>query len=87
MVSYVVLSWVALSGIVSIFVQIFQCIPIDFIWEGWKKGEFGPYKCLDINALGFTTAAMSIAQDIAIIAMPLPLLARLNVSRRCKFAS
>lgn len=83
-VSYVVLFWVAASGIVSIFVQIFQCTPINFIWEGWKKGEFGPYKCIDINALGFATAASSIAQDIAIIVMPLPLLARLNVSRRCK---
>ncbi|KAK0634833.1 hypothetical protein B0T17DRAFT_472500, partial [Bombardia bombarda] len=84
MVTYGVMAWVSLSSIIFVFLQIFQCVPIAFIWEGWKKGEFGPYKCLDINALGFASAAFSIAQDIVILVMPLPLLARLNVSRRSK---
>ncbi|KAK0705085.1 hypothetical protein B0H67DRAFT_370576 [Lasiosphaeris hirsuta] len=83
--AYAVMAWVSLSGAIFVFLQIFQCVPIPFIWEGWKKGDFGPYSCLDINALGFTSAASSIAQDIVIIIMPLPLLTKLNVSRRSKF--
>ncbi|KAM7220269.1 hypothetical protein V8F06_004411, partial [Rhypophila decipiens] len=83
-ISYGVMLWAALSGLVSVFLQIFQCTPIAFIWEGWKRGAFGSHRCIDVHALGFTTAAMSIAQDLVIIVMPLPLLAKLNVSRRCR---
>ncbi|KAK3343865.1 CFEM domain-containing protein [Lasiosphaeria hispida] len=82
--AYVVMAWVSLSGVIFVILQIFQCVPIPFIWEGWKKGDFGPYRCFDINALGFTSAAFSIAQDIVIIIMPLPLLTKLHVSRRSK---
>ncbi|KAK3680464.1 CFEM domain-containing protein [Podospora appendiculata] len=84
-VAYTVMAWVAMSGVLFVFLQVFQCIPIAVIWEGWKKGGFGWYRCLDINTLAFTTAGFSIAQDIVILVMPLPLLARLNVSRRSKF--
>ncbi|KAK3320794.1 CFEM domain-containing protein [Cercophora scortea] len=84
-VAYTVMAWVAMSGVLFVFLQVFQCIPIAFIWEGWKKGNFGWYRCLDVNTLAFTTAGFSIAQDIVILVMPLPLLARLNVSRRSKF--
>ncbi|KAK3387575.1 CFEM domain-containing protein [Podospora didyma] len=84
LVSYAVMAWVVVSGIMFVFLQIFQCIPIPFIWEGWKGGVFGPYRRLDISALAFTTAGFSIAQDIVILIMPLPLLARLNVSRRSR---
>ncbi|KAK0706678.1 hypothetical protein B0T26DRAFT_467275 [Lasiosphaeria miniovina] len=84
LVAYAVMAWVVLSGMVFVSLQIFQCMPINFIWEGWKKGEFGPYRCLDINTLGFTMAAFNIAQDIAILILPLPRLAKLDVSRRSR---
>ncbi|KAK4655854.1 hypothetical protein QC762_306080 [Podospora pseudocomata] len=83
-ITLVVMTWVGLSGLIFVFCQIFQCAPISFIWEGWRKGEFGPFSCLDINALGYTTAAFSIAQDIVILVMPLPLLIKLNVNVRSK---
>ncbi|KAK0741849.1 hypothetical protein B0T21DRAFT_306114 [Apiosordaria backusii] len=83
-VTFVVMTWVSLSGVIFVFCQIFQCVPIPYIWEGWRKGEFGPFTCLDINTLGYTTAAFSIAQDIVILVMPLPLLIKLNVSLRSK---
>ncbi|KAM7193358.1 hypothetical protein V8F20_008408 [Naviculisporaceae sp. PSN 640] len=83
-ITYIIILWIAISGIVSVFIQIFQCTPVSFIWEGWKRGHFGPHRCLDVHALGFATAALGAAQDLVIIIMPLPLLAKLNVSRRCK---
>ncbi|KAK0626376.1 hypothetical protein B0T14DRAFT_387386, partial [Immersiella caudata] len=82
--SFVTMAWVGISGIIFVFLQLFQCVPVQFIWEGWKKGDFGSYQCLDVNALAFTTATFGIAQDIVILVLPLPLLAKLDVSRRSK---
>ncbi|KAK3314694.1 hypothetical protein B0H66DRAFT_318813 [Apodospora peruviana] len=81
---YGVMAWVAVSGLAWLLAQILQCVPINFIWEGWKQGSFGPHHCIDVNTLGYTMAGFSIAQDIVILVMPLPLVARLNVSRRSK---
>ena len=82
--SFVTMAWVVVSGVIFVFLQLFQCVPVQFIWEGWKKGSFGSYHCLDVNALAFTTATFSIAQDVVIIILPLPLLAKLDVSLRSK---
>ncbi|KAK5662876.1 hypothetical protein OQA88_6287 [Cercophora sp. LCS_1] len=81
---FAVMAWVAVSGVVFIFLQIFQCTPVAYLWDGWKKGAFGPFRCSDLNTLAFTSAAFSIGQDMVILILPLPLLARLDVSRRSK---
>ncbi|KAL1868061.1 SNARE-binding exocyst subunit S6 [Diaporthe australafricana] len=78
---YGVMAWVATSGIIFIFMQIFQCVPVPFVWEGWL-GTFGPHGCLNVNALTYTAAAFSITQDIVILVMPLPLLWNLNTGLR-----
>ncbi|KAK4228918.1 hypothetical protein QBC38DRAFT_360661, partial [Podospora fimiseda] len=89
LITYAVIFWVCLSSFIFVFCQIFQCLPVNHIWElGWVKGgQFGPghpFFCLDINTLTYTIAAFSIAQDIFILLMPLPLLVKLNVSKRSK---
>lgn len=84
--TYLVMTWVALSGIAFISFQIFQCYPVAFIWEGWKKSEFGPHRCFDVNTLAYASAASSIAQDLVILIMPLPLIVKLNVTLRTKVA-
>jgi hypothetical protein len=82
--SFVTMAWVKISGVIFVFLQLFQCVPVQFIWDGWKKGDFGAHQCLDVTALAFTTATFGIAQDVVILALPLPLLAKLEVSRRSK---
>lgn len=77
------MTWVTVSALIFIFMQIFQCTPIDFVWKGWD-GTYGPHKCLNVNVLVFTAAGFSIAQDIVIIFMPIPLLAQLQASWRVK---
>ncbi|KAK4458508.1 hypothetical protein QBC42DRAFT_185807, partial [Cladorrhinum samala] len=84
LVTFAAMGWVGASGFIFVFCQVFQCVPIRYIWEGWRKGEFGPFRCLDINVLTYTIAGFSIAQDMFILLMPLPLLINLNVSRRSK---
>ncbi|KAB5586220.1 hypothetical protein GE09DRAFT_57528 [Coniochaeta sp. 2T2.1] len=81
---YLVLCWVSITGIVLLTMQIFQCIPISYSWEGWKGDFVGPHKCLEVNTLVFTAAGFSIAQDLVILALPLPILARLQVGWRSK---
>ncbi|KAK1772292.1 hypothetical protein QBC33DRAFT_4525 [Phialemonium atrogriseum] len=80
---FAVTTWVTVSALVFILMQIFQCTPIDFVWKGWD-GTYGPHKCLNVNVLVFTAAGFSIAQDIVIIFMPIPLLAQLQASWRVK---
>lgn len=78
---YAVMGWVGLSGLAFVFLQIFQCVPVSFVWEGWL-GTYGPHWCLDVHALTYTAAAFSITQDLVILIMPLPLLWNLNTGLR-----
>lgn len=78
---YAVMAWVGGSGVIFVFMQIFQCLPIEFVWQGWL-GTFGPHRCLNVHALTYTAAAFSITQDLVILIMPLPLLWNLNTGLR-----
>ncbi|KAI1379617.1 hypothetical protein F4677DRAFT_464850 [Hypoxylon crocopeplum] len=62
------------------FLLIFQCDPIPGAWRFWD-GEFEA-KCISINVLGWSAAAINIALDLAVIVLPLPELFRLSLSLR-----
>ncbi|RAL66440.1 hypothetical protein DID88_006131 [Monilinia fructigena] len=63
--------------IVFEFLAAFQCRPISFYWKGWDEEHSGT--CLDINALAFTSAGVSIVMDIWILTLPLTQLYDLNL--------
>ncbi|KAH8652081.1 hypothetical protein BX600DRAFT_527222 [Xylariales sp. PMI_506] len=73
-----VMAWVCLTCVLIIFLTIFQCTPVSYNWEGWT-GEIQNYKCIDINALAYAAASIGIAQDVAILVLPLPIIAGLNM--------
>ncbi|KAK1499259.1 CFEM domain-containing protein [Colletotrichum tamarilloi] len=81
--TYATMTFIIISTTVILFMQIFQCIPLDFNWVGWK-GDYGPHHCLNINTLVFVAAGLSISHDLIILALPLPLLWHLNTSKRSK---
>ncbi|KAH6676102.1 hypothetical protein F5X68DRAFT_278261 [Plectosphaerella plurivora] len=81
--TFATMAYVAISATILVFMQIFQCLPIRFNWER-LMGDFGPHRCLNINALAYTAAGVSISQDILILILPLPLLIGLNMSWRSK---
>ncbi|KAH8880093.1 hypothetical protein GQ53DRAFT_755429 [Thozetella sp. PMI_491] len=85
MAVYGVMAWVGLSGIIILFMQIFQCMPIDYNWNGWKGG-YGAYHCLNVNLLAWVSAGLSIVQDVVILALPLPILFQLNTTWQSKLA-
>lgn len=80
------MAWVAISSALFILLQIFQCMPVDAIWRSWKGDYPGSYRCLDVNSLVYAAAGCSIAQDVTILVLPLPLILRLNTTWRRKAA-
>ncbi|TQN73822.1 Satratoxin biosynthesis SC1 cluster protein 4 [Colletotrichum shisoi] len=81
--TYAAMTYIGLSTTIMLFMQIFQCIPFSFNWDGWK-GDFGPHHCLNINVLAFVAGGLSISHDIIILFLPVPLLWHLNMGLRSK---
>lgn len=77
--------WVGVSTVLFLFLTMFQCTPVDYNWLGWT-GEYqgGPVSCRDINAQAYAAAGVGIAQDIAIMLLPLPQIVGLQMSLRKK---
>jgi hypothetical protein len=58
---------------------VFSCHPVAYFWDRDLHGQ-----CLDVNALAYANSGMSIAQDLIVIALPLPVLTKLNMSMKKK---
>lgn len=67
-----------LYGLVFVFVGIFQCWPIKYYWQSWDREHEG--KCININGLGWANAAISIALDFWMLAIPLSQLLYLKLA-------
>ncbi|KAF4893984.1 hypothetical protein CGCF415_v005022 [Colletotrichum fructicola] len=81
--TYATITYIVTSMTVILFLQIFQCTPISFNWDGWKR-DFGTYRCLDLHRLVNIAGGLSISHDLIILVLPLPLLWGLNTSKRSK---
>ncbi|KAL2260444.1 hypothetical protein VTK26DRAFT_5541 [Humicola hyalothermophila] len=66
-----------LFGVCYLFLAIFQCTPISHYWEGWHGEVEG--KCLDKGAIAWSNAAISIALDFGMLAVPLAQLKSLKL--------
>lgn len=62
---------------VFVVVGIFQCQPIGYYWKRWDGEHHG--RCIDLNALGWLNAAISIVLDIWMLAIPLTQIIDLNM--------
>jgi hypothetical protein len=71
-----------LWGLSFTITAIVQCQPISFYWTSWDKE--GPGKCVNINALAWTNAIISIALDIWMLILPLYEVFQLQLSWRKK---
>lgn len=75
-------AFVSVFGVIFVSMAVFQCTPIDTNWRSWDGVH--PGRCLDINALAWSNAAISITLDVWMLAIPLWQLRRLNLDWRRK---
>lgn len=71
-------------GISFVVAAVFQCKPISYFWHVWDGEHQG--RCLNQNAIGWSNAAISIALDIWMLAIPLYQIRRLNLNWKRKIA-
>ena len=69
-------------AIAFLLVSVFQCRPIPMAWENWHGEMRGV--CNDINAQGWTSAAINVVLDIIVLGLPLPVIAKLQLNKRKK---
>ncbi|KUJ08369.1 uncharacterized protein LY89DRAFT_342081 [Mollisia scopiformis] len=81
---YITLAWVGICTVLYQFLVLLQCLPLSYNWEGWKQDLGHPDRCLDLNALNYSSAGINIAQDLVILVIPVPWLVGLNCSLRNK---
>lgn len=80
---YLLIAMVLGFGIGNTFAMIFQCTPIRFFWDGWR-GDVRGFCGVDVRLFGFVRGGVEIFLDLAILTLPLPMLAGLNMSRKRK---
>jgi hypothetical protein len=67
-------------GLVFLLLVVFQCRPINAIWDKTIDG-----KCLPVNVvIGFTGAGLAIAEDFIILLLPIHELWKLQMNRKKK---
>ncbi|KAF6825413.1 hypothetical protein CPLU01_10293 [Colletotrichum plurivorum] len=74
------LAILAVYGAWTVFGSVFMCVPVSAFWND------GTGKCMDRLAFWFSNAALNIATDIVIFAIPIPLIRSLQISRKQKIA-
>ncbi|KAK0107936.1 hypothetical protein ONS96_003722 [Cadophora gregata f. sp. sojae] len=70
--------------LVFIFVGLFQCTPLSFYWKSWDNEHEG--KCMNLNALVWANAGISIALDFWMLALPMTQLMNLSLHWKKKLS-
>ncbi|KAK8061045.1 hypothetical protein PG997_015266 [Apiospora hydei] len=71
------------SGVSFTAVVVLQCLPVQ---ANWIPSLRSSSKCLDIQAVGYAAGALTIAEDIFMIILPLPHLFRMQMSIKKKLS-
>ena len=66
-----------LFGVAFVVTAVFQCSPISYYWTQYVEHSGG--NCVNINVFGWANAAISVAADIWLIALPLSQVRALNL--------
>ncbi|CAI6087901.1 unnamed protein product [Clonostachys chloroleuca] len=82
--TYVSIAIIMVPSVVLIFIQIFQCKPIHWVWHGWRLAYYRD-RCIDIHTITFVAAGLNIFQDLVVLLLPLPSLFRLKMEKRSKW--
>ncbi|KAH8673256.1 GPCR, PTH11-type [Ilyonectria robusta] len=76
----------SLFGIIFVVITTFvQCRPISYFWKMWDNEHEGT--CLNLTAIGYSNACISIALDLWMLAIPLVQIRSLNLSWQRKIGA
>ncbi|KAM0257185.1 hypothetical protein ACHAQJ_004547 [Trichoderma viride] len=79
--SWLILVIVNIAGVVLTFMNIFQCTPVQAAWNANYKG---PTKCIPLLTEFICAAPVNIVTDLAILALPIPVLTGMRLPSRQK---
>ncbi|EHK26724.1 uncharacterized protein TRIVIDRAFT_142807 [Trichoderma virens Gv29-8] len=79
--SWLTLVIVNIAGVVLTFMNIFQCTPVQAAWNADYKG---PTKCIPLLTEFICAAPVNIVTDLAILALPIPVLTGMRLPSRQK---
>lgn len=73
------LIWMTIYGVFCLFSSILTCVPVAKYWDDTIEGG-----CIDRSLLHYVLAGFNIANDIALLLIPLPYLKALQIQKRAK---
>ncbi|WQF86882.1 Putative extracellular membrane protein, CFEM [Colletotrichum destructivum] len=76
------IAFLLIHGLVFLLVIVFQCTPISSTWDRSNPDR----KCLNVTAIGYAGAVLSIVEDLVILVLPIPELVKLQLNIRKKIA-
>ncbi|KAK4229656.1 major facilitator superfamily domain-containing protein [Podospora fimiseda] len=80
MASWAVLGVVNIAGVILTFMNIFQCTPISAAWDITVK----PIRCIPLLTEFICSAPVNVTTDLAILALPIPVLTGMRLPQRQK---
>ncbi|KAI2641734.1 hypothetical protein GGS26DRAFT_15108 [Hypomontagnella submonticulosa] len=82
----ILLALVGLFGLTLFFGGVFACIPISLSWVPPSPATRDPAHCMNLPQFMFVTSILNTAADLAILAIPVPLVRRLQIAPRQRAA-
>ncbi|KAH8199217.1 hypothetical protein TruAng_006623 [Truncatella angustata] len=79
---YVLMGLMAAFCVVFVVTLLTYCVPFDYTWMRWDNQNTGT--CINMNAQTYVCAALNIALDLIIFFIPIPQLAKLDLTLKKK---
>ncbi|KAL8735443.1 MAG: hypothetical protein Q9181_002824, partial [Wetmoreana brouardii] len=78
-VTYVAITYITLYALATVITTIFQCTPVPKAWDHSIEGT-----CIDLTKFWYANAINNIAGDILTLALPWPLIRKLQLPKGAK---
>ncbi|PTB45052.1 uncharacterized protein TrAFT101_000523 [Trichoderma asperellum] len=77
----------AASCVSFVIGTLVQCVPLEFTWEQFDGSDSAQGQCINVNAFGWANAAVNIAIDFWLLAIPLIQLYKLDTHWKRKLSA
>ncbi|TGZ78101.1 hypothetical protein EX30DRAFT_374091 [Ascodesmis nigricans] len=74
-----------LFSVVSMFMNTFQCTPVNYLWKRLEDETGKKGKCMEYFTTSVTSSALTVAMDVVLWLTPMPLVYRLNLPKAQKY--